>query len=162
MFKLKKFLLVFLAFILPLLASCTKGINKRSVTVNRPSGKVSVEYGGNCYTAQIHYSDTGEMTANMLSPLKNVSITVGYSGCEIAYDGMKIEYSAEQTESFCPFLRLYSLLKTVCYTEPEVVRLDGNNYILKFNDGGKGCKAVTDADGTLTRLEADGLVFSFV
>lgn len=161
MFDLKKFLLIILSFTFLLFPSCERDVNKRSVAVNRPNGKVTVEYNSSEYTAQIQYSDTGVMIANMLSPLENMTLTVGYDGCEIAYDGMTVEYSAEQTESFCPFIELYSLLKTVCYTEPESARLDGENYSLKFNDGVNICKAIAATDGTLREIEADGMKFEF-
>lgn len=161
MFKLKKFLLIIAACLLALLPSCEKGASKRSVTVNRPNGTVSAEYNGNGYKAQIEYSDTGVLRANMLSPFEGITLTVDCNGCEIEYSGMKLAYSVEEMTDFCPFLGLYELLKTACYTEPESVRRDGEDYVMKFNDGAVECKAVTDADGALKKIETDEIKFTF-
>ena len=102
------------------------------------------------------------MTVKMLSPIKGIEISVDDSGCRLGYDGMEIDYTTEQTESFCPFIRLYSVLKTVCYTVPESARTSGESYVLKYRTPEIECTAISDKkDGKIREIEADKIKFIF-
>lgn len=144
------------------LPSCGKKVKKESVTPLRPNGIVSVSYNDTDYSARINYAETGVMTVEMLSPIKGIAISVDDSGCRLGYDGMEIDYTTEQTESFCPFIRLYSVLKTVCYTVPESARTSGESYVLKYRTPETECTAISDKkDGKIREIEADKIKFIF-
>ena len=102
------------------LPSCGKKIKKENVTPSRPNCTVSASYNGIDCSARINYDETGRMTVEMLSPIKGMTLSVDDSGCRLGYDGMEIDYTAEQAKGFCPFIGLYSVLKTVCYTVPVI------------------------------------------
>lgn len=161
MFILKKLLVAFLICPLIFLTSCTGNIKGRELCVKRPVGFVSVETDGTQYKAEIEYTDTGVMTVSLVAPIKGITVIADYNGYKLKYGDMQLDYSPEQAEYFQPFFGLYDLLKTVCGTEPKSIREEGECFTLSFDSGLNDLNAVIDAEGTLTRLEADGLVFSF-
>lgn len=158
---MKKLLVTFLIFPLIFLTSCTGNIRGRELCVKRPVGVVKVEVDGTQYKAEIEYTDTGVMTVTLAAPIKGITVIVDYSGYKLKYGDMQLDYSPEQAEYFQPFFGLYDLLKTVCGTEPKSVHKKGEGFAMSFGNGLNDLSAVIDAEGTLTRLEADGLVFSF-
>lgn len=145
-----------------LLPSCGQKVKKESVTPSRPNGIVSASYNDTDYSARINYVETGVMTVEMLSPIKGIAISVDDSGCRLSYDGMEIDCTAEQAKSFCPFIRLYSVLKTVCYTVPESARRSGESYVLKYRTPETECTAISKkTDGKIREIEADKIKFIF-
>lgn len=126
---------------------------------NRPNGEVSVEYNGTEYNANLDYSDTGLMTAQLKAPLNGIVLKIDDSGCKIQYDETKLEYSSEQAKSFCPFLELYELLKLVCYTEPQSVKHGEERYILEYANSTMSCKAVCDNDGNICEIKTEKMKF---
>lgn len=144
------------------LPSCGKKVKKESVTPSRPNCTVSASYNDTEYSAKINYGETGKMTVEMLSPMKGMALSIDDSGCRLSYDGMEIDYATEQTKSFCPFIGLYSVLKTVCYTVPESARVNGESYVLKYRTPETECTAVSNKkDGKIQEIEADKIKFIF-
>ena len=159
---MKKVLVVLLVSLLMLLPSCGEKIKKETVTPQRPDCKVTVKYNDIDYSASVRYSDIGVMTASLSAPLDGMTISVDDNGCELVYDGMKLEYGEREVEQFCPFLELYGLLKTVCYTVPESVTAKGDNYVLEYRTPEVSCTAVSSKkDGKLIEIKADKLKFLF-
>lgn len=144
------------------LPSCGKKVKKESTTPSRPNCTVSASYNDTEYSAKINYDEKGKMTVEMLSPMKGMTLSVDDSGCRLSYDGMEIDYTMEQTKSFCPFIGLYSVLKTVCYTVPESARASGENYVLKYRTPETECTAISSKkDGKIREIEADKIKFIF-
>lgn len=159
---MKKIFAILLVGVLMLLPSCGKKVKKETVTPQRPDCKVTVKYNDIDYSANVRYSDIGVMTVSLLAPLDGMTISVGDNGCELMYDGMKLEYGEQEMNRFCPFLELYGLLKTVCYTVPESVTASGDKYVLKYRTPEVSCKAISNKqDGKLREIEADKLKFIF-
>lgn len=159
---MKKSLVLLLTAVLVILPSCGKKVNKEAATPLRPDCKVSVSYNGTDYSALVKYSDTGVMSVNMLAPLEGVTLTEDDSGCTVSYGGMKLNYTVEQVKSFCPFMELYEILKTVCYTVPESAVLSSGKYRLKYRTSEISCDAVSNKDdGSLVEIETDKMRFIF-
>ena len=159
---MKKILAILIVGMMILLPSCGKKVKKENVTPSRPNCTVSASYNGTDYSARVAYSDTGLMTVSMLEPFKDVKISVDDSGCRVEYDGMKLDYTAEQAAEFCPFIGLYSVLKTVCYTVPESARMSGERYILKYRTPETECTAISNKkDGKIREIEADKIRYIF-
>ena len=159
---MKKSLVLLLTAVLIILPSCGQKVNNETVTPLRPDCKVSVNYNGTDYSAQVKYSETGIMSVKMLSPLERVTLTEDDSGCTVSYDGMKLNYTAEQAKSFCPFMELYEILKTVCYTVPESAVLNSGQYRLKYQTSEMSCDAVSNKDdGSLVEIETEKMRFVF-
>ena len=72
---MKKSLVLLLTAVLIILPSCGQKVNNETVTPLRPDCKVSVNYNGTDYSAQVKYSETGIMSVKMLSPLEGVTLT---------------------------------------------------------------------------------------
>lgn len=159
---MKKILAILIVGMMILLPSCGKKVKKENVTPSRPNCTVSASYNGTDYSARVAYFDTGVMTVSMLEPFKDVKIGVDDSGCRVEYDGMKLDYTAEQAAEFCPFIGLYSVLKTVCYTVPESARMSGERYILKYRTPKTECTAISNKkDGKIREIEADKIRYIF-
>lgn len=159
---MKKSLAILLIFIMIFLPSCGKKIKKENVTPSRPNCTVSASYNGIDCSARINYDETGRMTVEMLSPIKGMTLSVDDSGCRLGYDGMEIDYTTEQVKGFCPFIGLYSVLKTVCYTVPESARMSGDSYILKYRTPETECTAISNKnDGKIREIEADKIRYIF-
>ncbi len=159
---MKKSLAVLLVGIMIFLPSCGKKVKKECVTPSKPNGTVSASYNDTEYLARINYDDKGIMTVELLSPIKGLTITVDDSECRLSYDGMTLDCTAEQTKGFCPFISLYSVLKTVCYTVPESARVSGESYILKYRTPETECTAISNkTDGKLREIEANKIKFIF-
>lgn len=162
MFDLKKSLVILLIGIMMFLPSCGKKVKKESITPAKPNCTVSASYNSQEYSAKLGYSDMGVMTVEMLAPFSGVVFTVDDSGCQLAYDGMKLGYTTQQAQRFCPFVRLYLFLKTVCYTVPEKARASGEEYVLQYRTPELSCTARSDKkDGTLREIEAENIKFIF-
>lgn len=144
-----------------LLPSCSKKVKKESVTPSRPNCTVSASVNGIEYTAKISYSDTGVMTVEMLNPLKGITIRTDDSGCRMSYDGMEIDCTTTPIQVSCPFINLYSVLKTVCYTVPESARSDGESYVLKYRTPELSCTAISRKNGTLCEIDAGNIKYTF-
>ena len=153
---MKKSLAILLVFIMIFLPSCGKKIKKENVTPSRPNCTVSASYNGIDCSARINYDETGRMTVEMLSPIKGMTLS------RLGYDGMEIDYTTEQAKGFCPFIGLYSVLKTVCYTVPESARMSGDSYILKYRTPEMECTAISNKkDGKIREIEADKIRYIF-
>lgn len=159
---MKRIVAILLVGIMLLLPSCGKKIKKESATPSRPNSTVTASCNGEEYSAKIHYADTGIMTVIMDSPFVGVEISISDSACQIKYDGMELDYSKEQEKFFCPFIELYPILKIVCYTVPESVKTDGDNYLLKYRTPELSCSVVSSRkDGTLKEIKAEDIKFIF-
>ena len=159
---MKKILAILIVGMMILLPSCGKKVKKENVTPSRPNCTVSARYNGIDCSARINYDETGKMTVEMLSPIKGMTLSVDGSGCRLGYDGMEIDYTTEQVKGFCPFIGLYSVLKTVCYTVPESARADGESYILKYRTTETECTAISNKkDGKIREIEADKIKYIF-
>lgn len=159
---MKKIFAILLVGVLMLLPSCGKKVKKETVTPQRPDCMITVKYNDIDYSAKVVYSDIGVMTVSLTEPFDGMTLSVSDNGCELVYDGMKLEYGEQEMKRFCPFLELYALLKTVCYTVPEAVTVSGDKYVLKYRTPEVSCKAISNKrDGKLRELEADKLKFIF-
>lgn len=159
---MKKVLVMLLIGIMTVMPSCGQKIKKENVTPLRPDCNVSTDYNGIKYFAKICYSETGVMTVEMSEPLKGMVFQIDDSGCQIGFDGMKLNYTTEQVKSFCPFIKLYFVLKTVCYTVPDSVRVDGEEYVLKYHTPEISCTAKSSRNsGTLNKIESEDIEFTF-
>lgn len=159
---MKRILLFLLVACLLLFPSCTGRVKKEKTTPSRPSSEVTVKYNGTEYTADVVYSDIGTMTVKTVSPFRGLTVTVSDSRCELENNGMKLNYTTEQMKSFCPFLELYGLLKTVCYTVPESLTESSDKLILNYKSSELSCKAITKkSDGTIISIETNNLKFIF-
>ncbi len=159
---MRKSLVILLISIMIFLPSCGKKVKKESVTPSKPNGIVSTSYNDTEYSAKINYDDKGIMTVETISPIKGLSITVDDSECRLGYDGMTLDCTAAQKKILCPFIALYSVLKTVCYTVPESAKANGESYILKYRTPETECTAISNrSDGRLREIEADKIKFIF-
>lgn len=159
---MKKLLAILLVGNLILLPSCGKKVKKESVTPSRPVCTVSTNYNGVECLAKLNYSETGVMTVEMLKPVKNMIFSINDSGCQLAFNGIELNYSSEQAKNFCPFIDLYPILKTVCYTVPVSAKTDGDSYVLKYRTPELSCTAVSDRkSGNLREIEAEDIRFVF-
>lgn len=144
------------------LPSCGEKIKKESVTPSKPNGIVSASYNGTNCSARINYDDKGIMTVETISPIKGLTFTVDDSECRLGYGGMTLDCTAEQAMRFCPFIALYSVLKTVCYTVPESAKASGESYVLGYRTPETECTAISNrSDGKIREIEADNIKFIF-
>lgn len=159
---MKKSLVILLIGIMIFLPSCGKKVNKESVTPSRPNCTVKASCNGTDYSAKVSYTDTGVMTVEMLNPLKGIKLRIDDSGCRLSYDGMELDCTQTSEVISCPFVYLYSVLKTVCYTVPESARTSGESYVLKYRTPETECTAVSDKkDGKIREIETDNVKFIF-
>lgn len=159
---MKKGLIFLLAAVMILLPSCGKKVKKESVSPRLPDCTASVKYGGTDYSARVHYTETGIMSVEMLSPLKGLKLTVSDSLCTVSYGGMKLDYTAQEAKNFCPFIDLYGIVKTVCYTVPESAKENAEEYVLKYRTPDLSCTAVAGKkDGQLREIQTEDLKFFF-
>lgn len=159
---MKKALIILLVGITVLLPSCGKKVKKESVTPLKPSCTVGTSFNGTDYSAKVHYSDTGVLSIEMIKPLKGLTLCMDDSGCRLGYNGTELDCTATRSKNLCPFIGLYSVLKTVCYTVPESARADGESYILKYRTPELECTAKSSIkDGTLSEIDVRGLKFIF-